>query len=263
MATAMALEIYTIPALNDNYSYLIRDPEQNATMVIDPAESRPIVNFLRAKNWQLDVIANTHHHYDHVGGNTELHERYGAQVWGYKSDACRIPHISHLLEDGQKLNFGQNEIEVIHTPGHTLGAICYYFPKKECAFTGDTLFSLGCGRLFEGTPEQLWSSLKKIRNLPDSTLVYCGHEYTLANLAFTQTKITTEKKAKLNKLKKHLQSLMNQKAPTIPSTIAIEKEFNCFLNCDSPQLKAFHKKDNLEDYEFFSWLRSEKDHFRQ
>ena len=178
----MLIEI--IPCLQDNYSYLIIDDANNSACVIDPSESQPIINFLEKKIIKLKYILNTHHHYDHVGGNKELKKKYGSVVVGFKGDSERIPGIDILLEDNQIWKAENFEAKIMHIPGHTSGHICFHFFKEKLVFTGDTLFSLGCGRIFEGSYEEMFESLKKIKVLPKETKIYCGHEYTLNNAKF-------------------------------------------------------------------------------
>ena len=169
------MRVEIISCLQDNYSYLIIDDKNNIACVVDPSEAKPIIEFVKKNKINLKYILNTHHHYDHIGGNKELKELYNVTVVGYKNDAHRIPEIDILVEDNQiwkALNF---EAKVFHIPGHTSGHICFYFFNENFIFTGDTLFSLGCGRIFEGTYQEMFESLNKIKNLPENTNIYCGH----------------------------------------------------------------------------------------
>ena len=172
------MNIKIIQCLQDNYSYLIIDEKKNIACVIDPSEANPIINYLENNKIELKFILNTHHHYDHVGGNLELKKKYGAKVVGYSGDKERIPGIDILVNDQENWVYEKFKAKIIHIPGHTLGHICFYFHKEDSVFTGDTLFSLGCGRIFEGTYSQMFSSLMKLKSLPQNTKVYCGHEYT-------------------------------------------------------------------------------------
>ena len=181
------MKIEIISCLKDNYSYLIIDEKNKNACVVDPSEAQPIINYLDKNNIQLTFILNTHHHYDHVGGNSELKKKYNAKVIGYVEDSKRIPDIDIMVKDEEIWIENNFEAKIIHIPGHTLGHICYYFYKENNLFTGDTLFSLGCGRIFEGTYEQMFSSLEKIKKLPGETKIYCGHEYTLQNSKFCIT----------------------------------------------------------------------------
>ena len=239
------MKIEIIKCLEDNYSYLVIDEKTNYACVVDPSEAEPIANFINNKNIKLKFILNTHHHYDHVGGNSDLKKKFGAKVVGFKNDKHRIPNIDILLEDNKIWKESVFEAKIIHIPGHTSGHICFYFMNDKIVFTGDTLFSLGCGRIFEGTYKQMYDSLIKLKNLPKDTKIYCGHEYTLKNSMFCSkydkdNKNLEKKIFEINdKLKKNL--------PTIPSTIGEELSCNIFL-----------RAKNLED---FSKLRDLKDNF--
>ena len=239
------MKIEIIKCLEDNYSYLIIDEKTNYACVVDPSEAEPIANFINNKNIKLKFILNTHHHYDHVGGNNDLKKKFGAKVVGFKNDKHRIPNIDILLEDNEIWKESVFEAKIIHIPGHTSGHICFYFMNDKIVFTGDTLFSLGCGRIFEGTYKEMYDSLIKLKNLPKDTKIYCGHEYTLKNSMFCSkydkdNKNLEKKIFEINdKLKKNL--------PTIPSTIGEELACNIFL-----------RAKNLED---FSKLRDLKDNF--
>jgi hydroxyacylglutathione hydrolase len=237
------MKIQIIPCLKDNYSYLIIDEESNTACVIDPSEAEPIIKFLENTQIKLKFILNTHHHYDHVGGNQKLKEKYDANVVGYKGDKERIPGIDKLVNDQETWINKKFEAKVIHIPGHTLGHICFYFYKEGWVFTGDTLFSLGCGRIFEGTYEQMFNSLMKLKELPKNTKVFCGHEYTLQNSKFclTHDKNNQNLKTKINDIKIKL----NAGLSTIPSTIKDELECNVFLR--SHNLETFSKLRDLKD----------------
>jgi hydroxyacylglutathione hydrolase len=237
------MEIKIIPCLQDNYSYLIIDRESNTACVIDPSEADPIIKYLNYNNIKLKFILNTHHHYDHVGGNQKLKEKYGAYIVGYRGDKERIPGIDILVNDQETWKYDNFEIKVIHVPGHTLGHICFYFYKEESIFTGDTLFSLGCGRIFEGTYSQMFNSLMKLKKLPQSTKVFCGHEYTKQNSKFCMVhdKDNTNLKAKIDDINIKLKNDL----PTIPSTIKDELECNIFLR--SSNIETFSKLRHLKD----------------
>ena len=178
------MKVEIIKCLQDNFSYLIIDEKTQIACVVDPSEAKPIINFLNKKEINLKYILNTHHHYDHVGGNSELKKKYNSCVVGFKGDRDRIPEIDILMEDNQIWKKDNFEAKIYHIPGHTTGHIAFHFFKEKKIFTGDTLFSLGCGRLFEGTYEQMFNSLKKIKQLSKDTEIYCGHEYTLQNSNF-------------------------------------------------------------------------------
>ena len=237
------MRIEIIPCLQDNYSYLIIDESNNSACVVDPSESLPIISFLENKNIKLKYILNTHHHYDHVGGNKELKKKYGSVIVGFKGDAERIPGIDILLEDNQIWKAENFESKIIHIPGHTSGHICFHFFKEKLVFTGDTLFSLGCGRIFEGTYKEMFESLNKIKSLPEETKVYCGHEYTLNNSKFCI--IYDHQNLKLKKKVEILKQQTRDRLPTIPSTIKDELECNIFLRTND--LVSFSKLRDLKD----------------
>ena len=178
------MRIEIIPCLKDNYSYLIIDESNNFACVIDPSESEPIIDFVENNNIKLKYILNTHHHFDHIGGNKELKKKFGSTILGFKDDSHRIPEIDILLDDNQIWKAENFVAKIIHIPGHTKGHICFHFFNEKIVFTGDTLFSLGCGRIFEGTYNEMFNSLNKIKSLPKDTKVFCGHEYTLSNSKF-------------------------------------------------------------------------------
>ena len=237
------MKIKIIPCLQDNYSYLIIDEVNNTACVIDPSEADPIIDYLENNKIKLKFILNTHHHYDHVGGNKELKEKYEASVVGYSGDKKRIPEIDILLSDQETWIHENFEAKIIYIPGHTLGHICFYFYKENSVFTGDTLFSLGCGRIFEGTYSQMFDSLMKLKRLPEDTKVYCGHEYTKKNSDFCLTHDANNNNLKT---KIHLiDAKLKDGLPTIPSTIKDELECNIFLR--SNNVETFSKLRDLKD----------------
>ena len=237
------MEVEIISCLKDNYSYLVIDKGNNSACVVDPSESEPIIEVIEKKKVNLKFILNTHHHYDHVGGNEILKKKFGAKIIAFKGDKNRIPFVDILLEDNEiwkNLNF---EFKVFHIPGHTSGHICFYFYKDNIVFSGDTLFSLGCGRIFEGTYEQMYYSLNKFKELPKETKVYCGHEYTLQNSVFCAT--YDKNNDELNKKILEVKSKRDRNLPTIPSTIGEELACNIFLRAKN--LKDFSKLRDLKD----------------
>ena len=237
------MKIQIIPCLHDNYSYLVIDEKNNIACAIDPSEAKPIIKYLEKKNINLKYILNTHHHYDHVGGNQELKKKYNALVIGYREDKDRIPEIDTLVDDQEIWKQESFEAKIIHIPGHTLGHVCFYFFNEEAAFTGDTLFSLGCGKIFEGSYEQMFNSLMKIKALPLKTKIYCGHEYTKQNAKFciTHDKNNENLKNKIKIIDKKLENNL----PTIPSTIREELDCNIFLR--SNKVETFSKLRDLKD----------------
>ena len=237
------MRVEIIPCLQDNYSYLIIDDDNNSACVVDPGEAKPIVDYLKNKNIKLRYILNTHHHFDHIGGNEYLKKKFGSIVVGFKKDINRIPEIDVLLEDNQIWKAENFEAKIIHIPGHTTGHICFHFFQEKLVFTGDTLFSLGCGRIFEGTYKEMFESLNKIKSLPEETKVYCGHEYTLSNLKFC-IKYNPENQ-NLKKKAENIKKKIDNGLPTIPSTIKDELECNIFLRAND--LESFSKLRDLKD----------------
>ncbi|MDC1025597.1 hydroxyacylglutathione hydrolase [Candidatus Pelagibacter sp.] len=237
------IKIEIIPCLQDNYSYLIIDENKNDACVVDPSEAKPIINFIEKENINLKYILNTHHHFDHIGGNIELKEKYDSIVIGYKHDAERIPEINVLVEDNQIWKEDNFEAKIIHIPGHTTGHIAFYFFNEKIIFTGDTLFSLGCGKIFEGTYKEMFESLSKIKKLPEDTKIYCGHEYTLQNSKFC-IKHDPQNQDLQNKITKINEKLKNN-VPTIPSILKDEKECNIFLRAKN--VESFSKLRDLKD----------------
>ena len=237
------MKIEIIPCLKDNYSYLIIDKNTNDACVIDPSETEPIIKFLDKNKINLKFILNTHHHYDHVGGNKELKIKYNAKVIGYINDKNRIPEIDILVNDKEVWKYKNFETKIIHIPGHTAGHIAFYFYKEKIIFTGDTLFSLGCGRIFEGTYSQMFKSLNKFKKLPLDTKIFCGHEYTLQNSKFCIMHDPNNKNLKRKILE--IQKKLDIGIPTIPSTIEQELECNIFLR--SNNLEKFSKLRDLKD----------------
>ncbi len=253
------MKIEIIPCLKDNYSYVIIDQKNNKTCVVDPSESKPIISFLEKNNLKLNYILNTHHHHDHVGGNVELKKKYNAKILGYAGDSERIPDIDIMLKDGEIWKEDNFEAKIIHIPGHTLGHICFYFYNENNLFTGDTLFSLGCGRIFEGTYEQMFSSLEKIKKLPHKTKIYCGHEYTLQNSKFCIT--YDNKNIELKKKIENIKEKLKQNKPTVPSTLEEELKSNIFLRSDNDEIKTNLNINNSSSLVAFSKLRDLKDNF--
>ena len=239
------MKIHIIPCLQDNYSYIIHDQSNNYACVIDPSEAEPIINFVKKNNLKLKYILNTHHHYDHVGGNERLKKEFGSKIIGFKGDKHRIPLIDIELEDQEIWTSNNFEAKIFHIPGHTSGHICFHFYKNNFLFTGDTLFSLGCGRIFEGTYNEMFNSLKVIKNLPEDTLIYCGHEYTKKNAEFC-LKYDSNNNELIEKIAQIKKSI-SKGNPTIPSTLREEITCNIFLKA--------------KDVEMFSKLRDLKDNF--
>ena len=253
------MDIDVIPCLSDNYSYLIKDNQTNTVAIIDPSEFGPCDKKIDQKYKKLDFILNTHHHFDHIGGNEELKRKYGSKVLGFEKEKKRIPSLDVLLKDGQKFKIGNLDFKTIFIPGHTSGHIAFYFEKEKVVFTGDTLFSLGCGRIFEGTYQQMFNSLNKIKNLPEDTKIYCGHEYTKSNLGFC-LKFNPNNKYLKDK-ERVIEEKINDGKPTIPSTIKDETQMNIFLRYDDSDVKDALNLQNASDLEIFTKLRDLKDNF--
>ena len=222
-----SLEIAQIPVLNDNYLFLIHDPVSEETAIVDPAVEEDTVAALEARGWQPTHIFNTHHHWDHVGANLALKERYGLKVIGPAADRDRIPGIDIAVGEGDQVHLGDVAANVIFVPGHTSGHIAYHFADDKALFCGDTLFAMGCGRLFEGTPEEMWSSLSKFMALPDDTSVHCAHEYTLSNGKFALS--VDPDNAALKSRMAEVERLREQGKPTVPTLMGLEKATNPFL----------------------------------
>tara|TARA_B100001250_G_scaffold162011_1_gene139152 strand:+ start:16 stop:735 length:720 start_codon:yes stop_codon:yes gene_type:complete len=237
------MRVEIIPCLQDNYSYLIIDESNKTACVVDPSEAKPIINFIEKENINLKYILNTHHHFDHVGGNKDLKKKYNSIVIGYKDDANRIPGVDILLEDNQIWKANNFEAKIMHIPGHTTGHISFHFFKDKLIFTGDTLFSLGCGKIFEGTHQDMFRSLNKIKKLSQDTKIYCGHEYTLQNSKFCieHDPENLNLKKKITEIKKKLENNI----PSIPSTLKDENECNIFLR--AKDVKTFSKLRDLKD----------------
>jgi hydroxyacylglutathione hydrolase len=254
-----ALQIHQIPCLEDNYGYLVHDPEAGLTATIDTPDAGAINAALERLGLRLDFILNTHHHADHAGGNLELKQRWGCQVVGCGPDAARIPGLDIRVADGSHFALGTHVARVIETPGHTRGHICYLFEADRVAFVGDTLFSMGCGRLFEGSPGEMWSSLQKLMALPDDTRVYCAHEYTQSNGRFAVT--VEPDNAALASRVQEVARLRAAGQPTVPSTVGLEKATNPFLRPASPGIRATLGMTTAPDVEVFAETRRRKDRF--
>lgn len=229
------LVIRQIPVLRDNYVYLLHDPETSATGVVDPSVSEPVFDALKETGWRLTHILNTHHHPDHTGGNLELKAATGCIVVGPRADRARIPGIDIDVGEGDRYGFGAQSAQVFDVPGHTRGHIAFWFADSRALFCGDTLFIMGCGRLFEGTPEQMWRSLAKLRALPPATRVFCGHEYTQSNARFALT--VEPDNAALVARSREVAGLRAEGKPTVPGTLAQEVATNPFLRADVPSLQ--------------------------
>tara|TARA_Y100000590_G_scaffold390521_1_gene466372 strand:+ start:965 stop:1726 length:762 start_codon:yes stop_codon:yes gene_type:complete len=253
------MQITPIPCLNDNYAYVINDINSKIVGVVDPSETAPVNKFLKNQNLKLNYILNTHHHFDHIGGNIELKKIYNAKVVGFEGDKHRISGIDITLKNNEKWSFGNSIVHILHIPGHTSGHICFFFEKEKIAFTGDTLFSLGCGRIFEGSHRQMLDSLEKIKKLPKSTKIYCGHEYSYKNAEFC-VKYDSGNKNLLKHFEK-IKKLRSNNLPTIPTSLEDELKSNIFLRCNQNDLKIKLNMENQEDLKVFRKVRDLKDSF--
>ena len=252
----MIVEI--IPCLSDNYSYLIFEKKTGTVSIVDPSDFETCDQIIK-KYKKLDYILNTHHHFDHIGGNQKLKKKYKSKVLGCEVDKDRIPGIDITLKEKQNFKIGNTSFEVIFIPGHTKGHIAFYCKDEKIVFTGDTLFSLGCGRVFEGTQKQMFNSLNKLKNLPINTKIYCGHEYTKKNLEFC-LKYDSNNEF-LKKKSNWINSKIETNSPTIPISIDEEIKTNIFIRCNEPSIKNALNLDNASEREIFSKLRDLKDSF--
>jgi len=257
------MEIKRLPALSDNYIFVLYEPQQNIAAAVDPAEAKPVLKLLKDLQAELVAIFNTHHHFDHVGGNRELKQHYPqAVVYGSTTDQGRIPHQEVFLEEGDTVKFAERSAQVFFVPGHTKGHIAYYFPpteKEEMGelFAGDTMFVGGCGRLFEGTPNQMVNSLGKLKALPDQTRLWCAHEYTLKNYKFALS--VEPNNPVLQKRYEEIEQARNQGKATVPSFLEQEKQTNPFLRWEDENLqKVTGSRDPVQT---FGRLRGMKDRF--
>ncbi len=253
------LDIRQIPTRTDNYVYLFRDPDSGQVGIVDPSDAAPVIAALEDAGWTPTHIINTHHHGDHTGGNLEIKEKYGVTVVGPKADHDRIAGIDIDVGDGDTFQFGSQIATVFDTPGHTRGHIAFHFADSGALFCGDTLFALGCGRVFEGTMEQMWTSLEKLRALPDDTRVYCAHEYTQANARFALTVETTNEA-----LRDYAQEIDDKRArnePTVPSLLGKEKATNPFLRADISSVAQSVGLDASDPVSVFAEVRTRKDNF--
>jgi len=253
------LDVSIIKCLSDNYSYLIRDKKTNLVGVVDPSEFNAVDSKISKTFKKLDFILNTHHHNDHVGGNLDLKKKYNSKIICSTYDEKRIPGADIKKNDGDNFSLGETTFKIIHIPGHTLGHIAFFSEEAKVIFTGDTLFSLGCGRIFEGTYEQMFNSLEKIKKLPKNTIMYCGHEYTNNNGKFCLG--IDRENIKLKNRVEIVKKSMKKNLPTIPITLGEELETNIFLRCDDKKIKNNLKMDNGSKLEVFTKLRSLKDRF--
>jgi len=254
-----SLKIRQFPCLSDNYGFLIHDPESGETVALDTPDADAYLVEAEAAGWTITQIWNTHHHFDHAGGNAALKAATGAMITAPGYDRHRISPVDRHVEDGDTVSLGNHVANVLYTPGHTMGHIVYHFSSEKIAFVGDTLFALGCGRLFEGTPADMWASLSRLRQWPDDTRLYCAHEYTQANAAFALS--VDPANAALNAYADEVSFLRAQNKPTVPTTIAREKAANPFLRADNAALAKQVGLSDADPVEVFADIRARKDKF--
>ncbi|MCW2246781.1 hydroxyacylglutathione hydrolase [Azospirillum fermentarium] len=254
------MDIHRIPAFDDNYIYLLHDGETGTTAVVDPGDAAPVQAELDRRGWRLTHILLTHHHNDHIGGVAALKAAHHCTVAGPRADRHRIPDMDALLSDGEVFSVGPQQAQVFFVPGHTSGHIAYYFPGLGALFCGDTLFALGCGRLFEGTAEQMWDSLSRLRALPAGTRVYCAHEYTLSNARFAVT--VDPDNAALARRADAIKAARGRGEPTVPFTLEEDRQTNPFLRADDPAVQAAVGMSGAEPAAVFAEIRRRKDVFR-
>ncbi|BCH21934.1 hydroxyacylglutathione hydrolase [Mesorhizobium sp. L-8-10] len=255
----MSLEIDQFMCRSDNFGVLLHDPKSGETALIDAPEERAIFEAIRRTGWKPTVILTTHHHGDHIEANLVLKQQFGLRIVGPAAEASKIPGIDETVADGQEIRFAGQPVRVIATPGHTAGHVSYHFPQSAVAFTGDTLFALGCGRLFEAKPPVMHASLQKLAALPLETSVYCGHEYTQANARFALTIDPTN--SALRERAGDVNKLRAADKPTLPTTIGLELATNPFLRCHDPVIRKNLGMEKASDAEVFAEIRKRKDVF--
>jgi hydroxyacylglutathione hydrolase len=251
------IKIRQFPCLSDNYGFLVRDLETGRVGAIDTPDAAAIERALAQEGWRLDFIFNTHWHPDHAGGNLALKARWGCAIIGPKGEAAKIPGLDRSVGDGDIVDLGRSRAVVRDTPGHTLGHVIYHFETDGAAFVGDTIFAIGCGRLFEGTPAAMWDSLGKIAAMPAETRLYCAHEYTAANARFALT-VDADNPA-LRRRAAEVERLRRQGLPTVPTTVGEERLTNPFLR--APEIASSIGLDRASPVEAFAEIRRRKDRF--
>ncbi|WP_298839278.1 hydroxyacylglutathione hydrolase [uncultured Roseobacter sp.] len=255
----MAPEIVTVPCLSDNYAFLIHDPASHRTALVDVPEAAPVLAALDTRGWQLDEVWLTHHHDDHVQGLDAVLDRYSARVTGAAADSHRLPALDVQVAGGDTLDFAGHPVQVMDVPGHTLGHIAFYLEAAGAAFTADSLMALGCGRLFEGTPAQMWASLSQLRQLPGDTLICSGHEYTAGNAKFALT--IDPDNPQLISRSEQITAARASGIPTVPSTLALELATNPFLRAADPDIRRRLGMNDAQDVDVFAEIRARKDAF--
>lgn len=253
------LEIHQFPCLSDNYGVLLRDAQAGVVASIDAPDAAAVEAALEEKGWQLTHILVTHHHWDHTQGNEALKAATGCTIIGPRGEADKVPGIDTKVGEGDTFKFGNFDVTVAETPGHTAGHIIYHIPEAGAAFVGDTLFAMGCGRVIEGTMEQMWSGVEKVAKLPPETALYCGHEYTVANAEFAMS-VEPGNKALQDRLAE-VKALRAAGKPTLPTTVAVELATNPFIRVDSAEIRANCGLEGASDAEVFAEVRTRKNNF--
>ncbi|WP_298974377.1 hydroxyacylglutathione hydrolase [uncultured Roseobacter sp.] len=255
----MPLEIVTIPCLSDNYAFLVHDDSTGKTALVDVPEAEPILQALSSRGWRLDEAWITHHHADHVQGLDRVLQDHPASVTGAAADAHRLPALNRRVGDAETFDFAGHQVQVMDVSGHTVGHIAYYIPDAAAAFTADSLMALGCGRLFEGTADQMWTSLSKFAALPPETLICSGHEYTASNAKFALT-IDPDNPSLISR-NEEIVAARAAGVPTVPSTLALEMATNPFLRADDPDIRRLLGLPDASNVEVFAEIRARKDAF--
>jgi hydroxyacylglutathione hydrolase len=254
------LDIRQIPVLDDNYVYLVREPTSGAVAVVDPAVTDEILAEANKLGWKITHILNTHHHADHIGGNLAIKAATGCTIVGPAHDPDRIPGMDVQVKDGDTYTLGAETARVFFVPGHTRGHIAYWFKDSDALFCGDTMFSIGCGRLFEGTPQQMWTSLSRLRELPPATRIYCAHEYTASNVRFAVS--IDPNNPTLRAYEAEVKDKRARNIPTVPSTLKLERAANPFLRADAADLQAAMGLAGRDAVDVFAEVRGRKDNFK-
>lgn len=255
----MPFDLVTIPCLSDNYAFLLRDRQSGKVALIDVPEAAPISAKLNELGWTLTDIWLTHHHPDHIQGIPDLIAEHPARIYGAKADSHRLPKLDQALMEGETFQFGDHDVKVMDVSGHTVGHIAFYVPDADTVFTADSLMALGCGRLFEGSPSQMWDSMQKLMKLPEETTVCSGHEYTQSNAKFALT-VDPENAALISRSREIDQARKDGK-PTVPSTLSLELQTNPFLRPADPGIRSQLGMENATDTDVFAEIRARKDKF--
>ena len=255
----MPFDLVTIPCLSDNYAFLLRDRQSGEVALIDVPEAAPISAKLNELGWTLTDIWLTHHHPDHIQGVPDLIAEHPARIYGAKADSHRLPKLDQALMEGETFQFGDHDVKVMDVSGHTVGHIAFYVPDADTVFTADSLMALGCGRLFEGSPSQMWDSMQKLMKLPEETTVCSGHEYTQSNAKFALT-VDPENAALISR-SREIDQARKDGRPTVPSTLSLELQTNPFLRPADPGIRSQLGMENATDTDVFAEIRARKDKF--